>query len=339
MAGGVLAELDDIGKGVAVFAFEGLENVKAFLELLEASGIDVNTIQITIQSDLQFPELDNRLLVGSHEVFDLRIEAAEFDERATERAHRIQERVVVFVELPQGGLAEFEKAGGVAGPVVIELKFFFFVRVEASGFDFADLMLEQFELSGVGGVIGDQGGFGGGEIPQAADGVGEGAPERFEFAEGVKQRQLLGRMQQGLVVVRSMDIDQPVAERGEGIEGGGRAINELAVGAGDGQGAFEDEESVFAGFEPILTEKCIEGQIKLTEVESGLDCAGFGAETDQGAVGAFSQGEIEGADDDGFPGAGFARNRIVAGLKFESEIGHEREVFDAQAGQHGDILP
>ena len=52
------------------------------------------------------------------------------------------------------------------------------------------------------------------------------------------------------------------------------------------------------------------------------------------AVGAFAKDEVERANDDGFARAGLAGDDIAAGLKFERQVRHEGEVFDAQRRQH-----
>ena len=67
---------------------------------------------------------------------------------------------------------------------------------------------------------------------------------------------------------------------------------------------------------------------------------------------AFTEDEVERADDDGLARAGFAGDDVTAGLEFQREVGHQSKIFDAQrrqhlqkilttngADEHGEILP
>ena len=56
-----------------------------------------------------------------------------------------------------------------------------------------------------------------------------------------------------------MDINEPLAQRAEAIEGRGRTIYELPVGAGRGESALEDELIVFTCFQAVFLEEFFEG--------------------------------------------------------------------------------
>ncbi len=114
--------------------------------------------------------------------------------------------------------------------VLLDLRFL--VRLEAGGGDLVGLKAEQVELLGVGLLVHDQRGllrFQGGA---AADEFGEGLAVGVQAAEGIEDGELPGRVEQGLVIVRAVDVHQPFAEGGEDGQRGGRAVDELAVGAG-----------------------------------------------------------------------------------------------------------
>lgn len=138
------------------------------------------------------------------------------------------------------------------------------------------------------------------------------------------------------MVVRTMHIDEHFAETREDCKGSGRPVDELAIRTGGSEGAFEDELMIFAGFKAILFEK--RGKIgNVFDAENSFDGAGIGSATDEGPVGALSEHQIQSANNDGFAGAGLARDGIVAGSELEGEVGHESKVLDAERGQHGRI--
>ena len=106
----------------------------------------------------------------------------------------------------------------------------------------------------------------------------------------------------------------------------------LAPGAGEGP--LEDKLVVFAGLEAVFLEKGPDGGLKAAYVEEGLDGATVGPAADEGAVGAFAEDEVEGADEDGLAGAGFAGNDVVTGPELEGQVSHQGEILDAQGRQH-----
>ena len=77
----------------------------------------------------------------------------------------------------------------------------------------------------------------------------------FQSAERVENRELLRRMQQRLMIVRAVHVHQPFADGGETLQRGRRAVDELAVGAGAGERALEDELIFLARFQAVLFQK------------------------------------------------------------------------------------
>ncbi len=169
-------------------------------------------------------------------------------------------------------------------------------------------------------------------------------------------------MEQRLVVVRPVDVHEPFADGRQAVQRGGRAVDELAVGAGAGEGAFQDELILFARLEAVLVQEGSQrgrsadfqtgepgvfarnapGQSsalrrpgeQLCHVEHRLHRAAILAAADERAVGAFAEDEVERADDDGLARAGLAGDDVAAGLEFQREVGHEGEILDAQRRQH-----
>ena len=132
------------------------------------------------------------------------------------------------------------------------------------------------------------------------------------------------------MIVRSMHVHQPFANFGQSVQGGGRTVDELAVGAGGGEGAFEDELVFLAGFEAILLQETGQGGAEAFDVQDGLDGATVAAVPDEGTVGALAEDEVEGANDDGLASTGLAGDDIAPGLELKREVRDQGKVFNAQ---------
>ena len=91
---------------------------------------------------------------------------------------------------------------------------------------------------------------------------------------------------------------------------------------------------ILARFEAVVGQEPVEGGWEGADIEDGLDGAGIGAGPDGLAVGPLAEEQVEGAEDDGFAGTGFAGDNHEAGGDLEGEFGNEGEVADAQGGQH-----
>ena len=123
--------------------------------------------------------------------------------------------------MAQGRPGEFDQSGGVAGQPVIPFEFRLLVRPQIGGGDFADLMAEQIELLRVGFFVHDQGSLFGFERPAAAGKGGKVLTQRIEAAEGIENGELPGGVQQRLMVVRAVNVHEPLAERAEHVQRGG----------------------------------------------------------------------------------------------------------------------
>jgi hypothetical protein len=104
-----------------------------------------------------------------------------------------------------------------------------------------------------------------------------------------------------------MEIDKEIADALEDGQSGGRGVDELAVGAGGGEGTLEDESAFVAG------------------ISTGAD---------EGFIGPLAQEKLEGADDDGFAGAGLSGNGGEAGGEGPLEVLDKGEIADAEGGEH-----
>jgi predicted lysophospholipase L1 biosynthesis ABC-type transport system permease subunit len=128
-------------------------------------------------------------------------------------------------------------------------------RLEARSLNLAGLKAEQVKLLGIGLLINDQRGLLGVERGAPADEVREGLALGIEVSKGVQDRKLAGGMQQRLVLVRAVDIHQPLAQGGQDVQCRRGAVDELAVGARAGEGALQDKLVVGARLEAVFLQE------------------------------------------------------------------------------------
>ena len=124
--------------------------------------------------------------------------------------------------------------------------------------------------------------------------------------------------EQRLVFVGAVKVHEVLAKAFEQGEGDRRVIDKLA-GIGLADDAAHDELGFIAGHESAIGEDGVDFG-RVLEFEYGLNRAGVLAGSDQGFFGAFAQHELEGADNDGFAGTGFASDADEAGAEFPNEF-------------------
>ena len=335
LAQGLLAEGDHIGERAAVFAFERVQQIQALLHFLKSRGIDLDAVGVAGEVGLEIAQRGGGAFLKLRERRGGGIDAVNFLKQTAHRAELREEGIVVLAEQIDRTLGELEQAGAVAGAVKFLCERGFLIGVKFRGGDLGGLVAEEFELLRVGAFVDDERGFFGRERGAAADELREVFARRDEAGEGVEDRELARGVEERLVIVRAVHVHEPLADGGEERERGRGAVDELAVGAGGGEGALEDELRALAGFDAVFLEERGECGANGRKIEDGFDGATVRAAADEGAVGAFAEDEIEAADDDGFARAGLAGDGVVTGLKLEREVGDQREVFDSERRQHG----
>ena len=234
-------------------------------------------------------------------------------------------------------VASLDEPSAVRGQRIPRLEGFLLVGLEFGGLDFGDLMAQQFEFAVQRGLVGGEAGV---FLAQA----GEAAPDGHVLlagglgaAVGVEQIELAFGAEQGLVVVRAVQVHEQVAELLEDREGGRRTVDELPVAARRREGAFDDQVALHATFQAVFLEFGVE-RAAIVHVETRFHGAGVRAGADEALVGAFAQEQFQRAQDDGLARAGLAGDGDEAGGELPFEFLDQGEVFDAQRGercQHG----
>ena len=232
-------------------------------------------------------------------------------------------------------LSEFEDALGVAGGLLLGADLFLFAFDGGGILDFLDAVGEEIDLGVEVADVGREFFAAGEESLVAGEGAGVGRAFPAGAGEGVEDVELGGGVEKGLVVVGAVEVDEAGAEALEEGQGDGGVVDKGLAAAGGLDGAAEDELSAFAGVEAGFGEEGVDFR-GVGEVEGGLDGALGFAGTDRGGVGAFAEEQIEGPDEDGFAGAGFAGDDVEPGFERDGGFLDEGEIFHSQERQHGE---
>ena len=136
------------------------------------------------------------------------------------------------------------------------------------------------------------------------------------------------------MIVRPMQVHEPVAEILEHRKCGRAAIHELPVRPRCGEDALDQELAVFARLDALLFELRVEGT-RFADFEDRLDRAGLGAGPEQGFIRPVAQDELERAHDDRFARARFASDDRVARPKLPGELLDQGEIANAEIGESG----
>ena len=141
--------------------------------------------------------------------------------------------------------------------------------------------------------------------------------ERVEPAEGVDHAEVRGRIEQGLVLVLSVQLDQAIRELLERAGGGERAVDEGAAA-------------------PLGGDLAPDEQLFPAVLEDRFDRRGVLAGAHQVARGASPEQQADGFDEDRLAGAGLAGQDVEAGVEFDLDRVNHRKVLNAQEAKHGE---
>ena len=218
---GFVAELYYFVECRAVFSLEKLHDVDALFEFVEAGRVDFNGIGVMAEFALEIVNVADKLGMEFGDVFCAGIESRKFLKRTANRTGLSEDAGFIFAKASEGGLGEFDEASGVAGASVIGFDLGFFARDEFRAGDFLHLKTEQIELLGVSALIDDEFTFLPEKFGAAGNFLGERGARLGEFTVGIEDIELLGGMQQRLMIVRTVHIDQHFADGSEDRESGG----------------------------------------------------------------------------------------------------------------------
>ena len=121
--------------------------------------------------------------------------------------------------------------------------------------------------------------------------------------EGVEDGQVVGGVEQAMLVELALHLDQTITDSGQETDAGRLIIDESAAAAIGAQGPAQDERAV-----PVEASFGDQGAGRMIvgDIEHGGDTGLFGFAPDQPCFGPLAQGEAKGIQQDRFAGAGFA---------------------------------
>ena len=146
---------------------------------------------------------------------------------------------------------------------------------------------------------------------------------------GVEQGAHGGRARQALPGMLAVNVHQAIAQFAQLGHGGAGAIDPGAAAPGGVDGAAQQQHAGL-GTEAVGLEPGDDGRWR---IELGGDFAARLPFTHPQGVAAPAQGQLQRVDQDGFAGAGLARQHREAGLESQLQLGHDDEVAQAEVTQ------
>ena len=131
------------------------------------------------------------------------------------------------------------------------------------------------------------------------------------------------------MIMRSVKIDQFVAELLENPQRGGRSVDELAIAFRRRESARFRIKSSSHGSIPASSKRGFHFR-EFVALKNRFDRAHIRSSPDQRFVGAFAEQQLERADDDRFAGAGFACDSDEPRRDFPFQFFDQREIFDSK---------
>ena len=263
-----------------------------------------------------------------------RIDALQLAHQPADFAEPREQRVVGLAEPPEDLRGKLQQPAAVRRHAVAREQLVLLVGAELRGLDLVRLMAEQIDLALQGRLARRERGVLGGDGVQPGKVLLVFLPQRVGSGEGVEQVELPGVGEQRLVVVRPVQVHEPVAEQLQHGERGRAAIDELAVRAGGGKDALQNELRVLARLHALLFEPRVQARV-VAYREDRLDRAALRAGADERFLRPLAEDELERANDDRLARTRLARDRGEARRERPRQLFDEREIADAERGQGG----
>lgn len=329
---------EDVFEGLAVLALEALEAFEAFEDGLEPGGVVLDVLGVVAQFGGEVGGFGEEALEAAGLGLEPGVEACggvEFLAGASQQGFGGGFFAGVFVEQGVGGVGGMAEGFGVFEASAFGLEFVVLAGAGVGLADFVELVVEQvalaFEVLALAVEAAEfvaEGFMAVVEVAVLLEGGGQGGA-----SEAVEDFAVAFDVEEGLVLVLSVEVDEEVADLAELGEGEEIAVCQGAAASGGGDFAAQDEfvvRSVNAG----LVEERGEGGVA-GDVEEGLDFGRVAAPAHVVAAGAFAEDELERTDDDGLAGSGLAGQAVESGIEVQGEVVDDGQIADAQAQQHG----
>jgi len=166
-------------------------------------------------------------------------------------------------------------------------------------------------------------------------GIGGRIGGLFLFGMGIhiENMQLAGRLEERLMIMRSMQIHQQRPKPFQQGEGHGHIVDNGLTAARRLDLPSENEQSVPAGIQSGLLQHGVD-PLGMCKLKGGLDQTLAFTCTDGGGVGPFPQQQGQRPDQNGFSRSGFTGDDVQACFKGNSGLLHEGEILHSQHCQH-----
>lgn len=327
---------EDGGDVDTVFSFEVFEGFETFLDGVESSGVGFDGA--VVACEFARDVFDG--VLGFVESFDQGLNpwvvVRGFGEQMDGLADPSIGRCVPVEEVfgAGGGIDNF---GGVFEELEFGLKFFFFAGDEFCGFNFLELEAQEIDaMESFPDVVFEACEFGSQRF-YVGKTFAHGGSQFCEHSELVEHVEVAVGVEQADVFVLSADVDQAARDFAQSVEGGQTAVDEHLVATASADDPSHEELAV-SGFDAKFVKEAGDAVFVLAEFKDALDDGLVFVGPDDIGGGSTGEEEIEGVDDDGFSGPGFAAENGESAVKRDLEVVNDGEVSDDKMGQHGFIF-
>jgi len=326
----------------AVLALQPLQQAQAILDVLQARGVGVYSVEEAAQGTARLLELKRRLPEARRGLLEVGHPARPVGHGALRPAQQVERAVLGLGEPVKRGPKLRSQLGGVAqhAPLGAEV-----LRLEGRGVRLLELAhlkpdevealkplrlprLEVFEL-------GHQLEPASAPLPIALQGV-------LQPAKGVHQAELLHGLEQPLVLVLTVDLHQLPGEAAQQLLGHGAVIDVGPCAPVAADGPRQDELQLvlllplLQGLGEMLREPASHELAVVIEREDepALHSSPLGSLADHGGPCPAPQEQLEGVDEEALARAGLPRHRVQPCSKFQRRPFKEGEVLQREFNQH-----
>ena len=238
--------------------------------------------------------------------------------------------VAALVERQIGFLGERRQLLGVAQQRALAQQLLFVAVVQIGGADLVGLVAQQIDAAGDLALVGHQALQLAAHAAQGGDAVGDLRPRRGQTGVAVKEVDVLADAQQREMLALAVDVNQELCDVLQHARRHGAPVDARCAASRPVNLPAQDQRALFRR-QPVLAQAA--GQLgRIGQGEDALDaCAVCAGAHEFGAILAAQQ-RVNGVDDDGLAGAGFARQHAEIGRQCQVQPVDDGKVGDCQFG-------
>src|SRR6516162_6597077 len=130
------------------------------------------------------------------------------------------------------------------------------------------------------------------------------------------------------MIVRTVQVNQPVSDFFQHSQCAQRTINELPVGSGSCKYSSHEKPAFFTGFDSLLLQDPIDPD-RIVELKQGLDRTLVGTGADERLVGPLPQDQLQSAKDDRLSGTCLSCDDVEPGFELPIHRFYQSKITDS----------